>query len=448
MLFAVLLFAIACKSEKTVVEEVAIEANIAPEWSKNANMYEVNVRQYSEEGTFNEFAKSLPRLKKMGVDILWFMPIHPIGVKNRKGTMGSYYSVRDYKDVDPSYGTKADFKKLVDEAHAQGMKVIIDWVANHTAFDNVWVEAGHTDYYTPDSNGNLQPPIGTDWWDVADLNYDNKEMRKAMIDAMLFWVEEYNIDGYRCDVASWAPDDFWDEASVALKKANPEIFMLAEAEHPPHHEKAFHANYGWDFHHRMNKIAKGEEDVSQIKDYIEGNAKNFPKETYRLHFTSNHDENSWNGTVFERMGDGYEAFAVLAATLEGIPLLYSGMEAGMNKRLEFFEKDVIDWSSYPYEEFYTKLFQLKHKNPAIWNANYGGDLTILTDNKDGIAYIRQKGDHAVLVLLNLSKNETVLNFNADTIGGKYTELFSGEQKDIKGDIATTLAPWAYKVYSK
>jgi len=234
-----------CKNQSSTIVDVNtdvtdIEAigKTVPDWTKNANMYEVNIRQYTPEGTFNAFAEHLPRLKEMGVKIVWLMPIHPIGVKNRKGGMGSYYSVKDYKDVAPEYGTKEDFLALVDKVHSLDMKIMIDWVANHSAWDNNWVAEGHTDWYTPDSNGSMQPPIGTDWWDVADLDYENQDMRTAMIDALKFWVTDFNIDGYRCDVAEWVPVDFWNDARVALDEVK-DVFMLAEAEFPPHHEEAF-----------------------------------------------------------------------------------------------------------------------------------------------------------------------------------------------------------------
>ncbi|NCA21429.1 MAG: hypothetical protein EBS86_09880 [Crocinitomicaceae bacterium] len=253
----------------------------APEWSKNATIYEVNVRQFTPEGTFQAFEKHIPRLKKMGVDILWFMPINPIGVKNRKGSLGSYYAVKDYKAVNPEFGNLDDFRHLVQTAHANGMKVIIDWVANHTSPDNVWVDQGHKDWYTLDSTGNLQPTIGTDWWDVADLNYDNKEMRKEMISSMNYWLTAADIDGFRCDVASWVPTDFWVDARKQLD-ATKKVFMLAEAEEIEMH-KAFDMTYGWNLHHIMNEIAQGKKDVQEVYKYVKENK--HPITAYRMNFT-------------------------------------------------------------------------------------------------------------------------------------------------------------------
>jgi glycosidase len=374
---------------------------VTPEWAKNATIYEVNVRQFTPEGTFAAFEKHLPRLKAMGVDILWLMPINPIGVKNRKGSLGSYYAVRDYKAVNPEFGNKDDFKHLVDAAHALGMKVIIDWVANHSSPDNVWIEEGHLDYYTLDSTGNIQPTIGTDWWDVADLNYDSKEMRGRMIDAMEYWVRDFDLDGYRCDVAGWVPLDFWIEARTALDNIKP-VFMLAEAEEVALHQ-AMDMTYGWEFHHIMNKIAKGVMDIDDIRLYFEKD-KTYPANAYRMMFTSNHDENSWNGTEMERMGDARFALAVMAATIDGMPLIYNGQETSLDRRLKFFEKDSIGWQKMDLVDFYTKLNHLHQTNQALWGGREGGDLQILspTGEEHMLVFVREKGKHKVRVSINLS----------------------------------------------
>ncbi|MFK7786175.1 MAG: alpha-amylase family glycosyl hydrolase, partial [Crocinitomicaceae bacterium] len=265
----------------------AQSAKQVPAWSKDATMYELNVRQFSPEGTFEAIYDDLPRLKEMGIDIIWLMPIHPIGQKNRKGTMGSYYAVKDYKGVNPNFGDEQSFKRFVHLAHQNGMKVIIDWVANHTSPDNVWVEAGHMDWYNLDSTGSVQPPPGTDWWDVSDLNYENTDMREAMIDAMEYWVRDFDIDGYRCDVAGWVPTDFWDEARARLDIIKP-VFMLAEDEGERLHKNAFDMTYGWEFHHIMNEVAKGHRNADSIVEYFEREAARFPSSAFRLHFTSNH----------------------------------------------------------------------------------------------------------------------------------------------------------------
>ena len=295
----------------------------SPEWSKNAVIYEVNVRQYTPEGTFNAFAAHLPRLKELGVDILWFMPITPIGELNRKGSLGSYYSVKDYRDVNPEFGTMEDFKNLVAQAHEQGMYVILDWVANHTAWDNYLVEQ-HPEWYAKNDNGEMISPF--DWSDVVQLDYNQPGLRDYMADALKFWVTEANVDGFRCDVAEMVPTDFWNRARAELDQIKP-VFMLAEAEVPEHHEYAFDMSYGWEFHHIMNNIAKGTMNADNIQEYLTKEAGRFPANAYRMQFITNHDENSWNGTVFERLGDAVETMAVLSYTIPGMPLIYSGQES-------------------------------------------------------------------------------------------------------------------------
>jgi glycosidase len=420
-----------------------------PEWSKDATMYELNVRQFSKEGTFNAIISHLPRLKKMGVDVVWLMPIHPIGIKNRKGSLGSYYAVKDYKAVNPEFGSMDDFKKLVKSVHDLDMKIIIDWVANHSSPDNVWVDQGHKDWYTLDSAGNLQPTLGTDWWDVADLNYDNKEMRKAMIDAMKFWVSETNIDGYRCDVAGWVPLDFWNDARKELDKVKP-VFMLAEDEGEKLHTEAFDVTYAWELHHVMNKIAKGTMNADSVIAYFERENKRFPKDAYRLNFTSNHDENSWNGTEFERLGGGVEAFAVFAATIYGMPLIYNGQESSFNRRLKFFEKDEIDWSNYDKEKFYTALFAFKKQNPALWNGAYGSFPTFVkTDNPNVLICERKKDSNSVVIILNLTSEKQTFTVNLSSLSGDYKKYLSGSKVKIKKGLTKgKLKSWEYQILYK
>ena len=317
-----------------------------PDWVKNAVIYEVNTRQYTKQGTFKAFSEHLSRLKELGVDILWFMPIHPIGLEKRKvpegmkTSLGSYYSVQDYKAVNPEFGTEADFKSLVGQAHKMGFKVIIDWVANHTAWDNKWITE-HPDWYKQDSTGNIMSAF--DWTDVAKLNYDNKEMRKAMIESMKYWIVNCDIDGFRCDVAGEVPADFWEDARAELQKTKP-LFMLAENEDKPElYKKAFDAAYGWNMCNGIfSNIAKGKDSLQSIVRLQQKIDSTLTEGSFKMNFTTNHDENSWNGTTREKYGDGEKAFAVLSYTLPGMPLVYSGQEAGLNKRLQFFIKDTID----------------------------------------------------------------------------------------------------------
>lgn len=424
-----------------------------PDWGKNATIYEVNLRQYTPEGTFEAFARHLPRLKKMGVDILWFMPIHPISREKRKGTFGSFYAVADYKDTNPEHGTLEDFKKLVAQIHDLGMHVIIDWVPNHTGWDHPWITQ-HPDYYTHDENGNIIDPIDPEtgkswgWTDVADLNYDNPNLRLAMIDAMAFWVKECDIDGFRCDVAHNVPVDFWTQATDSLYAIEP-LFMLAEAEVPAlRNTGSFVMDYGWQFLHLMNEIAKGDKTAADIDNYLAEDRQKYSK-GYHMYFTSNHDENTWSGTVFDRLGDGHLAFAVLAATMDGMPLIYSGQESANRKRLEFFEKDTIEWGDYPYADFYTTLNNLKHQNPALWNGTDGGTLTRIQTNNDKavFAFMRQKGENRVVVVINLSKMPQEIKLLGNDYVGDYSNIFAKGTTTLTEDMVVNLEPWEYLVLS-
>ena len=432
---------ISCNNEKPYIKSV-------PEWSKNSIMYEVNIRQYTKEGTFKAFEKHLERIKELGVDIIWFMPIHEIGELNRKGSLGSYYSVKDYKSINPEFGTIEDFNSLVKKIHDLDMKVIIDWVANHTSFDHIWVEEKKFDWYNLDSNGNLQPPNGTDWWDVADLNYDNSAMKDEMIECMKFWVENSNIDGYRCDVADWVPIDFWNQCRKELDKIK-DVFMLAEAENPELHKDAFDMTYGWHLHFVMNEIANGNKNSLDILDYLNNKSKDFPNDAYRLHFTSNHDENSWKGSTIERLGNSLKTFAALTVTLEGMPLIYNGQEANLSKRLKFFEKDSIDWKNYELSEFYKNLFTMKKNNQALWNGKYGGNIELISNKNDSInlCFIRQKEKDKVVSFYNLSNDSTVCNVESKNLNGIYYDYETKKEVTFNDKEKISLSPWEFKIYT-
>lgn len=419
-----------------------------PEWSYNASIYEVNVRQFSEEGTFEAFSMELPRIREMGVDIIWLMPVHPIGGINRKGTLGSYYSVQDYYGINPEFGTKDDFARLVEAIHAEGMYVILDWVANHTAWDNPIAES-NPEFFETDENGRFMPPHGTDWDDVIQLDYENPDVWTYMTGALAYWVEEFNIDGYRCDVAYLVPTPFWNQARTALDRIKP-VFMLAEADLPELHEQAFDMSYDWKMHSLMNRIAAGEAAPDDLEQLIDEQRSLYPPNAFRMQFTSNHDENSWAGTVFERLGEGAKTFAVLAATIEGMPLVYNGQEAGLDKRLEFFEKDPIEWKESPFEDFYTRLLNLKTENRALWNGEKGGLLQrVKTDRDDSIfAFIREMEDDKVFVVLNLSAEPVDFSSDDSRMAGGYTSLFSGEQMHFSGDVSFSMEPWEYGVFVK
>ncbi|HET8858990.1 alpha-amylase family glycosyl hydrolase [Marivirga sp.] len=445
---ALAIFVTACESvQEKMQQEIIITY---PEKAKDMNIYEVNIRQYTTEGTINAFIPHLDRLKNMGVNILWIMPVQPIGEKNRKEPLGSYYSIKDYTEVNPSFGNLEDFKKMVEKAHENEMIVLLDWVANHTAYDHHWAE-DHPEYYNLDSLGNLQSPVA-DWTDVADLNYQNEALHQAMISEMKWWVSETNIDGFRCDVAGMVPNEFWKKAIDSLE-ATKDVFMLAEWDEPKMHDVGFDMTYGWEFHHILNNIAKGKANTDSLVKYIEEDLDRYDSTAFRMYFTSNHDENSWNGTVFERMGDAYKALAVLTATVPGMPLIYGGQEAGLDKRLPFFKKDSIDWSNLSYEDFYSSLLTLKKNNPALWNGAYGGGFQVINseqNSSDILAFSRKKDDNEVIVILNLS--DTTQSFLIDNnYEGKtfqkannpqLTVTFSDNQEPLAFD------PWSYMILIK
>lgn len=430
---------------KTTVTEKEKKMQTKPvEWSKNATIYEVNIRQYTPEGTINAFAQSLPRLNSLGVDILWLMPIFPIGQEQRKGTMGSAYSVKDYRAVNPDFGTMDDLKNMVKQAHDLGMYVILDWVANHTAWDNP-LTVEHPDWYVKDSLGNFIPPVA-DWSDVIDLNYENPEMRSYMTNSMKFWVENADVDGFRCDVAMMVPTEFWDTTRAELDSIKP-VFMLAEAEQPDHMLEAFDMNYGWELHHIMNEIAQGKMGVTDLDKYFSKYDSVYQSDDYRMNFTSNHDENSWNGTVKERMGEAAEMMAVFTYVVPGMPLIYSGQETGLDKRLEFFEKDTIQWQDSPWRDLYTKLNKLKKDNEALWNGDFGGQMKRVHTNADDTVFALEReidGDR-VIALFNMSDKEQVVGITDTYEAQSLNNYFTPGKSTFETGSEFTLAPWGYTI---
>jgi glycosidase len=412
----------------------------SPEWARYATVYEVNIRQYTKEGTFAAFEEHLPRLKDLGANILWFMPIQEIGVKDRKGSLGSYYSIKDYTSINPEFGTIDDFKKLVKKAHGMGFKVILDWVANHSSRDNVWLES-HPTWYMYEEDGSPVAPY--DWSDVAKLDYEKYYLRKAMTEAMLFWIKECDIDGFRCDVAGEVALDFWEDTRKALDEMK-DVWMLAEDGSKLWLlNQAFNANYGWEAHHLMNEIAKGKQKASVLMQHLMHIDKSYPKGTYPMHFTTNHDENSWAGTVFERLGDGHTAFAALCFTSPGVPLIYSGQEAGLNKRLEFFEKDVISWTDKSLFPFYKSLTRLKAENPALWTGIDAGILEEIKNDKDDfvLSFARTIPLNKVLHLANLSEKDHSVGFSIGKHEGIYRDYFTGKEFRLTKRSTLDLKAW-------
>ncbi len=450
MILAVSIFAISCASDspkETVIEKTEtaiVNHTMYPEWSANSNIYEVNIRQYTQEGTFAAFDKHIDRLADMGVDILWFMPISPIGEKNRKEGLGSYYSVKDYTAVNPEFGTMDDFRAVVEHAHARGMHVIIDWVANHTAWDHEWV-TNHPDWYEMKDSVMVAP---FDWTDVVQLNYDNKDLRTAMTQEMEFWVDSFNIDGFRCDVASMVPTDFWDSTRAVLNQKK-DVFMLAEAEEPELNKNAFESSYAWAMHHKMADVAKGDTVAQVLMSQVNKDQEKFGDDTYLMQFTTNHDENSWNGTEFEKMGDAYQIMSALTYVVPGMPLIYNGQESKNTKRLLFFEKDQIDWKNYELADYYTSMNTLKKNNKALWNGIYGGDFNVLkTDNESVLSFSRLLEDNSVVFIGNFSPQSVEVNLTAANAKGEYTNYVTKEKVEINNEYKLELGAWEYVILVK
>jgi glycosidase len=421
-----------------------------PTWSRTAVIYEVNVRQYTPEGTFAALQRHLPRLKNLGVDMLWLMPVQPIGKKNRKGSLGSYYSIADYTAINPEHGTARDLKAFVDAAHGHGMKVILDWVANHSAHDHPWT--ANKAYYVLRADGSISNARDnegreTDWTDVAELNYDNAEMRRAMIGEMRWWVDSMDVDGFRCDVAGGVPNDFWTEARRVLEAAEPDLFMLAEAESPVMHA-SFDMTYGWELHHLLNDIAQGKKSTAVLDAYFAKQDSLFPRDAYRMYFTSNHDENSWQGTEFERMGANHLPAFVLSATVQNsMPLIYTGQEVSLKKRLRFFEKDTVDWSGPSLVDFYRSLFELKERQQALGNGASGGPQTALKTNGGSrvYAFTRTRGASTVLVVANFADTAAKVAYEGLRQPGEYTDWFDKTTVALAASGDVDVAAHGYRV---
>lgn len=419
-------------------------------WIPNTNVYEVNLRQYTKEGTFNAFAKALPRLKEMGVEVLWFMPVTPIAKQNRKGSMGSYYACSDYTAINPEFGTIDDFKSLVKAAHGMGFKVIIDWVANHTGWDHVWTKT-HPEYYEQDSaTHTFKIASGMD--DIIELDFKNAALRKAMVEAMKFWITECDIDGYRCDLAFWVELDFWLEARTELEKTKT-LFWLAEndpLEHPEYF-KAFDAAYTWAWMHKTEDFYKKHLDIKTLDSVLIQYNTAVKNNGINLWFTTNHDENSWNGTEYEKYGDMAKALAVFSYTWDGIPLVYSGQELPNKKRLQFFEKDAIEWNGkYELHDFYKTLNMLRKNNSALRATDHNVVTSRLhtTADEKVFAYLRKNGNDEVLVLLNLSSNVVKFDVENNMVTGKYVNVFAKTNNDFSNNELFIMQPWEYLVYER
>lgn len=442
-------FFLSCSSSKRVNSRIMNDSNFKrADWLHNTNVYEVNVRQYTPEGTFNAFMQHLPRLKEMGVEVLWFMPVHPIGLQNRKGILGSYYSIKDFKAINPEFGNLSDFKNLVKKAHELQMKVIIDWVANHTAWDNIWTKT-NPEFYKRDSAGNFQPPW--DWTDVLQIDHSNENEQNAMIDAMQFWVKECDIDGFRADLAHLTPLPFWEKARKAIEPIKPGLFWLAESEEISYH-KVFDATYTWEWMHKSEDYFHHKTKREGLDSVLEKYQNEFPRDAFRLFFTTNHDENSWNGTEYEKYGEAAKALAVFSCTWNGIPMIYSGQEIPNKKRLKFFEKDNLHWPETPgLHEFYKKLLGLHKTNPALKTSSPDVTTTVIRipELPDIFAFARKNGNNEVFVILNFYKEPKSFNIENDFVSSSiYNNVLDGGTFDLKQAKKISLPAYGYLVLEK
>ena len=409
------------------------------EFLQQAVIYEVNVRQFGE-GTFKEVTNHLPRLSELGVDILWLMPIHPISELNKKGELGSPYSVANYLEVNPDYGTEEDFRELIKQAHSKNMLVILDWVANHTGWDNPWI-FDNPDWYTKNQDGNITYPPGTDWTDVADLNFDNQDMQEAMIQAMEYWVKEFDVDGFRADVAHSVPVEFWNKASERLHQIK-DVFMLAEdGGNLELLESAFDTNYAWNYQGMFNGLGYSYITAREFSRTIKIQAEQYKDGKYQMVFADNHDENSWQGTVFDRYGNNAKNVILISFTIPGMPLIYSGNEVGLDRQLKFFEKDPIvfpeeaNWGNSDWEIFYQQLVALRTQNPALWSAGAGGELVSLNDQDSFfIAFARSYQGNDVVVLVNLMEEEVTQELELGDYQGEYQDFFTKQTITLESEM--------------
>jgi glycosidase len=455
---------LACKTEEK--KETKKIAPISDQVLESAVIYEANIRQYSNEGTFDAFTKDIPQLKELGVKIIWLMPVFPISQTKRKATggdfaskiedpkerakaLGSYYAVSDFKKINPEFGTIEDFRELVKTAHENGMYVVLDWVPNHTGWDHTWLKS-NPEFYTKNAKGEITDPLNEDgtpvgWADVADLNYDSKGLRTEMTNDMLYWLQHEEVDGFRCDVAGSVPTSFWQEAIPKLR-AQKDIFMLAEAWEPELlKEGLFDVAYGWDRHHTLNDIAKGKDAAKKWDENYAKDTARYEANDILMTFVTNHDENSWNGTIKERMGDASEVLTALSYLVPGMPLIYSGQEYGLNHRLKFFEKDVIPHNKGKEWDLLKSLGELKKTNSALNGGKKAAEYIRLSTEKEVLAFVRKKGNDEVVFIGNLSEAPVKGVFD---IEGVYKDCITGEKIKLSKSEVLELNAWGFRVLVK
>ncbi len=425
-----------------------LSTKVKHEWKHSTNIYEVNLRQYTKEGTFKAFAQHLPRLKDMGVEVIWFMPITPISIKNRKGTLGSYYACSSYVTTNDEFGTVEEFKSLVQQIHQLGMKVIIDWVANHTGWDHEWT-VSHPEYFSKNNDGSFKPPV-ENWEDVIHLNFSNGQMRDAMIDAMKFWVEECNIDGFRCDMAMLVPLDFWMQARKELDAVK-NLFWLGEFDqwNDEQYAQAFDVSYSWHWMHISEEFYKKKLKQFVLDHALDGYKLKRPFGHMRSFFTSNHDENSWSGSEYEKYGEMAIPFAVFSCMWDGIPLIYSGQEIPNKKRLQFFDKDELKWSKEPkLHQFYKTLLNFRKQHPAL-QAGTRNVITwkiATTAMEDLFSFVRKANDREVVVILNLTDKKIKFHITDTRLRGVFTDVFT--DKEHYSNEEFIMKPWGYLIIHK
>lgn len=423
-----------------------------PEWSYSAVLYEMNIRQLTAEGTLRAATERLPFLRSVGVDAIWLMPIYPIGVEGRKGRLGSYYSIRDYKGVNPEFGTADDLRHFITTAHALGLKVLLDWVANHTARDARWITERPSEWYERDEAGVAKVPW--DWSDTAKLNYANHDVWRGQIEAMRYWIEEFGVDGFRCDMAMLVPIEFWQEASAELHRIKPDVFMLAEAEEDNLFDSAFNASYQWNIHHIMCDIAKGARRVWDLRNAIQSERAKYPREAMRMSFTSNHDENSWSGSHQARFGAALDVMTAMTFLMPStMPLIYTGQEVGYDHSFEFFERDAIPAECYVENrstELYRRLSALKHRELALAAGERGGEVVEIENNaKDCMmTFVREVRGSRVVAIVNLSPYTIHADFRTGIYAGKYIDALSGERVVLQDHVERDIAPWQYQILVK
>jgi len=391
--------------DQAIDDFASMPARESEPWVRDAVIYEVYLRSFSPEGTFAGLEQRLPELRDLGVSVLWLMPIHPVGQENKKGTLGSPYSIQDYFDVNPEFGTMEDFRRLLNAVHEHGMKLIIDLVANHTAWDNPLITE-QKDWYVQNDRGEIVHPAGTDWWDVADLNYDNPEVWEYMKEVMRFWVEDIGIDGFRCDVSELVPTEFWEEAREMLDAIKP-VMMISEGTLPAHQIYAFDITYSWNLYHALPGIVHSEDPATAIDELLLHEANRYPVGSLRMRFKSNHDENAWDAPAVEKWGpEGTKAVGTLVTTIPGVPLLYNGDEVGNPKRLGLFERVPIAWETGDeYRNFYTGLFSLYNESFVFRKGEFTKIPT--TEDNNIYSFIRWYDGDIKYVLINLKPDDII-----------------------------------------